>query len=950
MTQDQCIAEWPEMMKSGYRIGSPAPSDPYNGWLPVFLKKADSLNYRVDFVALHCYWGGLTPQQWYDRLLYVYNNIAGKHPLWITEWNNGANWTSESWPSDTTQAFQKQLNDLKGILQVLDTASFVERYAEYDWVQYKRSLVLGDTLTPAGKYYYANKSDFAYNPNTAYVHNWQLAAPWIDSTINKDDYSKVTLSFRDINGELGSKYVLERLISDRDTAFVAVKTFTGYPVDSTLSFVDSIYNKATYRAKAYSLDSATYVYGRSLVISMDAAPVAPATITGIVLSSSQDSIKWSAAANARSYNIKRSLSANGPFTTIAPKVTMLQYQDTALSAATTYYYIVTALNTAGESSASPVLQLTTKDLVAPASVLNPHVASGDTKAILTWNFQYDAKYDLYRSETAGGVYDTIATNVNTIRYEDSGRENDKTYYYKIVAQNAAGRSPETPVLSAPPRSGHQLYISFDEPAGTFAEDAWGGYHGSVDSTVSHVAGHANGAVQFNGSATSYASLKPAPIATLHDFSMAVWVKMDALSNWMRIFDFGTGTNNYMFLTPQANVSGGNSTVRFAIKNGSTEQQVDYAYTWPLNTWTHLAITRSGNTASMYINGDLVATNPGITINPSDLGITNLNYIGKSQFNDPLLKATVDEFKIYNRALSDSEVKATMKLEQFISFDTIPSKQVGDADFNAGTTSSSGLTDSLNSSNQAVATVVNGIIHIVGAGETDITASQPGNDMYAPAKSITRKLTVYKMYYVDADADGFGSQQGKLFATQITPAGYVTNNTDCNDSKILYADNDHDGLGAGAPVACGVANNYDCDDTNPYSWLFKVMVCHKGNSICVALASLPAHLLHGDRLGSCSTQYTARSATNDYKTMDINTDASPKVSLFPNPVRDNLNVQLTGFAGASTLKMYSATGTLVRSQTMTGNTGIISFKDLPAGVYFVQIQNGSKIIGEKIIKQ
>jgi hypothetical protein len=383
MTQDQAIAEWPEMMKSGYRIGSPAPSDPYNGWLPVFLKKADSLNYRVDFVAIHCYWGGLTPQQWYDRLLYVYNNIAGKRPLWITEWNNGANWTSESWPSDTTQAFQKQLNDLKGILQVLDTASFVERYAEYDWVQYKRALVLGDTLTPAGKYYYANKSDFAYNPNIAYVHNWQLAAPWIDSTINRNDYAKVTVSFKDINGELGSKYVLERLISNRDTGFVAVSTFTGYPIDSTLSFVDSIYDKATYRVKAYGLDSATYVYGRSLDISKDAAPVAPTNITGVVLSSSQDSITWNAGTNARSYNLKRSLSANGPFTTIASKVTAMQYEDTALSPGTTYYYVVTSLNTAGESSASAVLQLTTKNLVTPDSVLNPHVATTNDHKIVS---------------------------------------------------------------------------------------------------------------------------------------------------------------------------------------------------------------------------------------------------------------------------------------------------------------------------------------------------------------------------------------------------------------------------------------------------------------------------------------------------------------------------------------------------------------------------------------
>lgn len=795
MTQDQCIAEWPDMMKSGYRIGSPAPSDPYNGWLPVFLKKADSLNYRVDFVAIHCYWGGFTPQQWYDRLLYVYNNIAGKRPLWITEWNNGANWTSESWPSDTTAAFQKQLNDLKGILQVLDTASFVERYAEYDWVQYKRALVLADTLTPAGKYYYADKSNFAYNPKTAFAHDWQLAAPRIDSTINPNDYSKVIVSFKDINGEMGSKYILERFISDRDTGFIAVKTFTGYPIDSTLSFVDSIYNKATYRVKAYGLDGTTYVYGRSLDIVRDAAPVAPAGVTGIVLSSSQDSIRWIAGANARSYNLKRSLTANGPFTTIASRITQLQYEDSALSPATTYYYVVTSLNTAGESENSTVLQLTTKELVAPASVLNPHAASGDTKAILTWDFQYDAKYEIYRSKIAGGGYRIIAKNVDAIRYEDSNRENNRTYYYKIVAQNAAGRSPETPVLSATPRLGHHLYMSFDESTGTFAEDTWGGYQGTLDSTVGHVAGYANGAIQPGGSSTSYVSLRSGPVAALNDFTIATWVNMNTLSNWMRIFDFGTGTNTYMFLTPQASVSSGKSTVRFAIKNGGAEQQLNYAYTWPLNTWTHLAITRSRNTVSMYINGDLVAADSGMTINPSDLGITNLNYIGKSQFNDPLLKGAVDEFKIYNRALSGWELKDVM---------------------------------------------------------------------------------------------------------------------------------------------------------NPDSDNHKIMICHNGNTIWVTPASLRAHLRHGDRLGPCTAPCIGRSVTDDYKT--VNTGALPKVSLFPNPVKDNLNIQLSGFTGAIMLKVYDATGTLLRSQRMTGNTGIISLKGLAAGVYYVQIENGLKTIGQKIIKQ
>jgi fibronectin type 3 domain-containing protein len=652
LTVDQAVSYWADFMNSGYRIGSPSPANPESSWITNFLAKTDSLNYRVDYVTIHCYWGGQTPTQWYNRLKAIYDRV--KRPLWITEWNNGANWTTESWPTDTATALQKQLSDIKGILQVLDTASFVERYAEYDWVQYQRSLVLADTLTPAGKYYAANRSNLAYNPAKAFVHTWKLVGPPLVNSINSDDYFKTTLRFRDMNGETGSKYVLERLIDGRDTGFIGVNTYTAYTINDSLSFVDSVYTKATYRIKAYAKDGVTYVYGRSLVIVRDAAPVAPTSLTGIVLSATQDSVKWNAGANARSYNLKRSLSASGPFTTIASRITQLQYMDTALSPSTTYYYVISALNSAGESANSTVLQLTTNALVTPASVLNPNAASGDNQIALTWDFQYDAKYEIARATSVNGTYSIIASNVNGIRYEDKTASNGTTYYYKVVAYNNAGRSPEA-ALSGTPVAGQHLYISFDETTGTFARDAWGGYHGALAATAAHATGHNAGCVKLNGTSTSYVSLGAGLLAPLNDFTISTWVRMDSLATWMRIFDFGTGTNQYMFLTPQASVSGGVSTVRYTIKNGSSEQQVNYAYTWPLNSWTHLLIRRMGDTVKLYLNGQNVASNTGVTIKPSDLGITSQNYIGKSQFSDPLLKAAVDEFRIYNYALSEQDI-------------------------------------------------------------------------------------------------------------------------------------------------------------------------------------------------------------------------------------------------------------------------------------------------------
>ena len=654
LTVDQAFDSWKGIYSTGLRVGSPSPASPESSWITQFLAKCDSFNYRVDYVTIHCYWGGQTPAQWYSRLLAIYNRV--KRPLWITEWNNGANWTTESWPTDVPSQQAKQLNDMKGILQVLDTASFIERYAEYDWVENKRALVLADTLTPAGKYYYADKSDFAYNPAKPFVHTWKLAAPRLYSSIADTDYFKVKLSWTDLNGETGSKYILERKIDTRDTGFTAVQTFTGYAVGATMNFVDSVYSKATYRLRAFGIDTAS-VYSGSLDVIRDAAPVAPASLTGTIISSSRAQLTWNTTATARSYNLKRSASATGPWTTIQTRTTALTYLDTTLAPATTYYYVATTLNSAGESANSTILTLTTPALVRPTNVLNLRVASGDGMAAITWGFQYDAKYKVLRSATENGVYDTIAAELNTLRFVDSNRTNTATYYYKVMAYNEVGASPVSLAMLAKPNWGQYAFLNFDDTTATWSEDMWGGYHAAFASTATRDAGKVGTSLKLDGTANAYATMAPGLLTGLNNFTISAWVKMDALSNWMRIFDFGTGTNQYMFLTPQVSVANGLSTVRYAIKNGGAEQLVSAAVALPLNTWTHFAITQLDSTVKLYVNGMLVATSTGFSIKPSNLGITTQNYIGKSQFADPMLKGSVDEFTIYNYTLSDANINS-----------------------------------------------------------------------------------------------------------------------------------------------------------------------------------------------------------------------------------------------------------------------------------------------------
>ena len=97
-------------------------------------------------------------------------------------------------------------------------------------------------------------------------------------------------------------------------------------------------------------------------------------------------------------------------------------------------------------------------------------------------------------------------------------------------------------------------------------------------------------------------------------------------------------------------------MRFAIKNNGEEQTMDIS---KLSTymWKHITITISKDSITAYVDGEQKATTGDITLRPIDFKPI-FNYIGRSQHKSGnIIKADIDDLRIYNYAMSADEVAA-----------------------------------------------------------------------------------------------------------------------------------------------------------------------------------------------------------------------------------------------------------------------------------------------------
>ncbi len=360
-------------------------------------------------------------------------------------------------------------------------------------------------------------------------------------------------------------------------------------------------------------------------------------------------------------------------------------------------------------------------------------------------------------------------------------------------------------------------------------------------------------------------------------------------------------------------------------------------------WTHIAVVYSNRIPSLYINGSLAATgtsSPKAHVFPTavlgDVSETlNLGPFG----------GTIDEFRIWSVAFNNVTVaswydKYTTSSHPFYSnLHTFWKMDEG-----LGTTtadiSENGHTGLLFSSNPM--TWVAGWAP-VGATAPTVSAGSDENTYfgYAADQCVSKTASVTggtgpftyswsldRALLPGETMTGVSTASvtvclmdtAQLCLTVTDPASNCTT-TDCAN---IFAED----------VRCGNGNNQ------------KTTICHNGNTICVDNSAVPAHLDHGDYVGTCGI--TRRGYTNAEVPDPVTVESiKPGFNVYPNPSNGSFTVTVDAGNAAQSLRIFNASGQMIKQMNI-GQEHSTKITINEPGVYMVQLVGDKKIISKKVV--
>jgi hypothetical protein len=398
-------------------------------------------------------------------------------------------------------------------------------------------------------------------------------------------------------------------------------------------------------------------------------PSAPGTLTATG-QIGRANLSWGAATDnvgVVRYNVHRG-TTTGFTPTVANRIaqpTTTSYQDVTTPG--TYFYKVTAEDSqANVGPASNEASATVQaDTTAPSQVTGLTATGGSRQVALSWTAATDnvgvARYNVHRSTTSGftpSAANRVGQPTGT-SFTDTNLAAG-TYFYKVTAEDAAGNvgaasAEASGVATNPPPVGLVAGYGFDAGTGTSAVDSSGNNNtGTLGGGAGWALGKFGTAATFDGLNDVVTVPDSASLDLTTAMTLEAWVLPNTALDWRSlIFKAGSSDLVYgMYESTNANVPSAD-----AVTGGTTRTAKGGTSLTP-GVWTHLTATYDGSNLRLYVNGVQAASTAATGNIQTSNGVLTIG--GNSLFGE-WYNGKIDEVRIYNRALSATEIQSDMNL-------------------------------------------------------------------------------------------------------------------------------------------------------------------------------------------------------------------------------------------------------------------------------------------------
>lgn len=329
-----------------------------------------------------------------------------------------------------------------------------------------------------------------------------------------------------------------------------------------------------------------------------------------------------------------------------------------LAASATYHFRVKSVDAAGNPATSGDFTFTTSataDTTAPViSSVSSSGVSGNA-ATIRWSTNEAANSQVqYGTSTSYGSTSALDPSLTTSHTQTlSGLAAGTIYHYRVTSKDAATNlvtsSDFTFKTTTPLNADLVVAYSFDEGAGTTAADYSGNSNTGTLFNASWTTGKYGNALWFNGK-NAYVT---APCSGLPAMNAP-----QTIAYWFTASRRSTSTEPVVSLADDAqqiSIQAGFKDSRIGVWQDPGSWLV--AANQPSRTWHYIVYTFDGATHRFYVDGDEKGSS---TIRPTAAAPTSLQ-IGRVLDGSDYLRGTVDELRVYSRALSQTEIQSLMNI-------------------------------------------------------------------------------------------------------------------------------------------------------------------------------------------------------------------------------------------------------------------------------------------------